>query len=110
MKKILLIFICIFSIGFVSSFGYMISHLFTPVQQDIVATVCIDPGHGGYDSGASNWPLLEKDVTWKITTRVKAILDSTPGITGVLSRGENECPEIYQRGNMAKSIRSRFSS
>lgn len=77
-------------------------------NQDIV--VLLDPGHGGYDSGASNWPLLEKDVTWKITTRVKAILDSTPGITGVLSRGENECPEIYQRGNMAKSIRSRFSS
>ena len=77
-------------------------------NQDII--VLLDPGHGGYDSGASNWPLLEKDVTWKITTRVKAILDNTPGITGVLSRGEDECPEIYQRGNMAKNIRSRLSS
>lgn len=77
-------------------------------SEDIV--VLLDPGHGGYDSGAAGGGLLEKNVTWKITTRVKQILDRTPGITGVLSRGENECPEIYQRGNMAKNIRSRLSS
>lgn len=68
--------------------------------------VLLDPGHGGYDSGATAGDLLEKDVTWKITTRVKQILDNTSGITGVLSRGEDECPEIYQRGDKAKEIRS----
>lgn len=77
-------------------------------NQDIV--VLLDPGHGGGDSGAANWPLLEKDVNWKIATRVKAILDNTPGITGVLSREEDKCPEIYQRGDIAKNIRSRFGS
>lgn len=76
------------------------------VQANGDIVVLLDPGHGGYDSGAAHWPLLEKDVTWKIATRVKGILDNTPGITGVLSRGEGDCPEIYQRGDMAKSIRS----
>lgn len=73
-------------------------------NNDII--VLLDPGHGGYDSGATSGGLVEKNVTWKITTKVKQILDNTAGITGVLSRGENQCPEIYQRGNTAKSIRS----
>jgi len=80
----------------------------TIAQANSDVIVLLDPGHGGYDGGASAGGLVEKNVTWKIATRVKQILDNTPGITGVLSRAENECPEIYQRGEMAKSIRSRF--
>ena len=88
MKKILLIFICIFSIGFVSSFGYMISHLFTPVQQDIVATVCIDPGHGGYDSGAiGNDGTYEKDIALEVSLRIGSMISKMdPSIQIIYTR------------------------
>ena len=70
-------------------------------NSDIV--VMLDPGHGGfYDVGAISGGLRETDITWKIGTEVKKILDNTPGITGILTRGENSNPEIYQRGDMAK--------
>ena len=67
---------------------------------DIV--VMLDPGHGGNDPGTIYGNLYEKDVNWKIATRVKEILDNTPGITGILTRGENENPSIADRGIMAR--------
>ena len=70
-------------------------------NSDII--VMLDPGHGGkYDSGAVYGNLRETDITWKITTEVKKILDNTAGITGILTREQNTNPEIYQRGDMAK--------
>ena len=36
--------------------------------------------------GPSAGGLIESDLTWKIATRVKAILDRTSGITGVLTK------------------------
>ena len=63
---------------------------------DIV--VALDPGHGGNDTGATYGGVLEKNVTWKIASKVKQILDSTPGITGILVRQENENPSLYERG------------
>ena len=50
----------------------------------------LDPGHGGNDSGAVGGNLYEKDLTWKIASRVKEILDETPGITGVLTKSQYE--------------------
>ena len=67
---------------------------------DIV--VMLDPGHGGGDPGTVYGNLYEKDVNWKIATKVKEILDNTPGITGILTRGENENPSIADRGIMAR--------
>ena len=57
-------------------------------SNDII--VALDPGHGGEDPGAMGGNLKEKDLTWKIASRVKQILDNTPGITGVLTKSENE--------------------
>ena len=57
-------------------------------SSDII--VALDPGHGGNDSGAIGGGLQEKNLTWKIASRVKEILDNTPGITGVLTKTENE--------------------
>ena len=55
---------------------------------DIV--IGLDPGHGGNDSGAVGGGLYEKDITWKIASRVKEILDATPGIRGVLTKSQYE--------------------
>ena len=65
--------------------------------------VILDPGHGGYDVGAVAGGIQEKDVNWKIATRVKEILDAEPEITGILSRSENECPELAERAQVAKN-------
>ena len=59
--------------------------------------VALDPGHGGGDPGASAGGLVESDLTWKIATRVKAILDRTSGITGVLTKKESENLNREQR-------------
>ena len=64
--------------------------------------VILDPGHGGSDPGTTWGNLKEKDINWKLATKVKEILDATPGITGILSREENECPTLYTRGLVAK--------
>ena len=43
-------------------------------NSDII--VLLDPGHGGnLDSGAVSDKLRETDITWKIATKVKEILD-----------------------------------
>ena len=57
-------------------------------SSDII--VALDPGHGGNDPGAMGGNLRESDLTWKIASRVKEILDQEPGITGVLTKGQYE--------------------
>ncbi len=70
-------------------------------DRDII--VILDPGHGGGESGAVAGGIVEKDVTWKIARKVKEILDNTAGITGILTRRENENPSLYDRGLLAKN-------
>ncbi len=67
---------------------------------DIV--VMLDPGHGGTETGAAGGGLIEKDLTWKIATRVKEILDRTPGITGILTKREDETLGRQERADRAK--------
>ena len=76
------------------------SHVVSNASNDII--VMLDPGHGGNDSGAVGGGVREKDVNWKIATKVKEIIDQTPGITGILTRRENECPSLAERGELAK--------
>ena len=57
-------------------------------SSDII--VALDPGHGGDDPGAMGGNLKESDLNWKIASRVKEILDETPGITGVLTKSQYE--------------------
>ena len=67
--------------------------------------ILLDPGHGGTkDSGALGGGLKETDVVWKIANMVKAALDKVSGITSVLSRTENEKPELSDRGKLAEKL------
>ena len=91
-KYILILFIIFIGIIFSSNIY---------AADDII--VVLDPGHGGYDVGAVTDGIQEKDVNWKIATRVKEILDAEPGITGILSRNENECPDLAERAQIAKN-------
>ena len=67
--------------------------------EDVV--IALDPGHGGDDSGAVGGNLIEKELTWKIATRVNEILNQTPGITGVLTKDYNESLNREERARRA---------
>ena len=69
--------------------------------RDII--VALDPGHGGTESGAVGGNLVEKDLTWKLATRVKAILDKTPGIKAVLTKTQNETSDRETRAINAQN-------
>lgn len=71
-RKVIITAIITIIIGiFVNTLSY--------ADSDII--VALDPGHGGSEPGASAGGLVEKNLTWKLATRVKEILDRTPGIT-----------------------------
>ena len=91
-KYILILFIVFIGVVFSSNIY---------AADDII--VILDPGHGGDDVGAVAGGIQEKDVNWKIATKVKEILDAEPGITGILSRNENECPDLAERAQVAKN-------
>ncbi len=69
--------------------------------------IALDPGHGAGDSGASNSKLVEdglmenlieeKDLTWAITGYCKEALERYDGVRVILTRSEDECPEIKER-------------
>ncbi len=95
-KKSIKIFL---SVIFVTILVLMSTNVYA--EDDII--VILDPGHGGNDSGAIAGGIYEKDVTWKIAKRVKEIFDGTPGITGILARGKDNNPSLYERGLLAKN-------
>ena len=64
-KYILILFIVFIGVVFSSNI-YAVD--------DII--VILDPGHGGDDVGAVAGGIQEKDVNWKIATKVKEILDA----------------------------------
>ena len=88
--KILAIFCISFIIG-VNSYA----------SSDIV--VALDPGHGGTEAGAVGGGLVEKNLTWKLATRVKEVLDGTPGIRGVLTKDKGETLGRRERAERAKN-------
>lgn len=55
-----------------------ILHLFSSSQpaKKYLGSVCLDPGHGGDDTGAINQDLLERDLNLRVALRVQSILQS----------------------------------
>ncbi|MDO4183428.1 MAG: GBS Bsp-like repeat-containing protein, partial [Coriobacteriia bacterium] len=58
--------------------------------------IALDPGHGGYDSGACWGDLQEKDLNWAYTMACKERLEAY-GYTVYVTRTENECPGLTER-------------
>ncbi len=59
--------------------------------------IAIDPGHGGYDSGATGNGAKEADLTWKIANVCAAELSAYAGVSVYMTRSQNECPTIKER-------------
>lgn len=68
-----------------------------------VATVVIDPGHGGHDRGAVNKFGDEKTYTLDVGLRLKAILEAK-GINVVMTRDRDVFIPLEERPKVANSI------
>ncbi len=70
-----------------------------------VGTIVIDPGHGGRDVGATGPNgLTEKTVTLDVARRLKARLESRPGLRVLLTRDEDRKRSLRDRVRMANAV------
>lgn len=92
-----------------------ISQMLTPfsaqtVKEDkksYIATVVLDPGHGGYDVGANRGTLYEKDITLKTAEAIAESLDKE-NIKAVLTRTTDT--ELDDDKTTDLTMRAQFSA
>jgi N-acetylmuramoyl-L-alanine amidase len=72
-----------------------------------LATVVIDPGHGGEDPGAlGRRGSREKDVTLGIARRLKALVDAEPDMRALLTRDGDYYLSLQARVDKARRVRA----
>jgi len=72
-----------------------------------LATIVIDPGHGGEDPGAlGRLGSREKDITLTISRRLKAMIDDEPGMRAVLTRDGDYSLALQARVDKARKVRA----
>ena len=72
-----------------------------------LATIVIDPGHGGEDPGAiGRRGSREKDITLNIAKRLKALVDSEPNMRAVLTRDGDYFLPLHVRVDKARKVRA----
>lgn len=64
-------------------------------------TICLDPGHGGSDGGASSGNLKESELTLKVSKYTKDYLEKA-GFKVVLTRDSNKAVDLEERVKIAK--------
>lgn len=70
----------------------------------MAAKIFIDPGHGGTDPGATGYGLREKDLTLKISLKIRDILNAEyTGHTIRMSRTTDKTITLKQRTDMANA-------
>jgi len=81
-----------------------------PVEKPKVArlaTVVVDPGHGGEDPGAiGRRGSREKDITLSIGRRLKALIDAEPNMRALLTRDGDYALQLGTRVQKAKDVRA----
>ncbi len=82
-------------------------------NKNYVATVVIDPGHGGWDNGCAKNDLLEKDVNLRVSQEIVKILDKN-NIKAVLTRTDDTAladeknKDLAARIKMAEDNKARY--
>ena len=72
-----------------------------------LATIVIDPGHGGEDPGArGRGGSNEKDITLVIARRLKALIDQEPGLRAVLTRDGDFYLSLAARVEKARKVKA----
>ncbi|MDR3299912.1 MAG: N-acetylmuramoyl-L-alanine amidase [Candidatus Accumulibacter sp.] len=79
----------------------------SPTVVDRLATITLDPGHGGEDPGAvGRGGSYEKNVTLAIAKRLKARIDKEPNMRAVLTRDTDFFVPLHTRVQKARRTRS----
>jgi N-acetylmuramoyl-L-alanine amidase len=72
-----------------------------------LATIVIDPGHGGEDPGAlGRLGSREKDVTLIVAKRLKALVDAEPEMRALLTRDGDYFLPLHQRVEKARRVKA----
>lgn len=72
-----------------------------------MATIVIDPGHGGEDPGAlGRRGTREKDVTLMIARRLKALVDEEPNMRALLTREGDYFLQLSDRVEKARRVKA----
>lgn len=72
-----------------------------------LATIVIDPGHGGEDPGAiGRLGSREKDITLMVARRLKALVDAEPDMRAVLTRDGDYFLPLHARVEKARRLRA----
>ena len=72
-----------------------------------LATIVIDPGHGGEDPGArGRLGSREKDITLTIAKRLKALIDAEPEMRAVLTRDGDFYVPLQTRVDKARRVKA----
>lgn len=72
-----------------------------------LATIVIDPGHGGEDPGAlGRRGTQEKDVTLLVARRLKAHIDGEPGMRALLTRNGDYYLPLHVRVDKARRVKA----
>jgi N-acetylmuramoyl-L-alanine amidase len=72
-----------------------------------LATIVIDPGHGGEDPGArGRLGSREKDITLTIAMRLKALIDAEPEMRAVLTRDGDFYVPLQTRVDKARRVKA----
>lgn len=67
-------------------------------------TIVLDPGHGGYNTGAATRGIAEKTYTFKLANLLKAELEMNGSFNVYLSRTGDYDLELYERAEVANSV------
>ena len=72
-----------------------------------LATIVIDPGHGGEDPGAlGRMGSREKDITLVIAKRLKALIDEEPNMRAVLTRDGDYYLPLHLRVEKSRKVKA----
>ena len=73
--------------------------------------IAIDPGHGGKDPGAQGSQVIEKDLTLKISKKLKRLIDKDKNMTSFLIRSDDSfpCPNNRNNCKQQESLSERIS-
>ena len=75
-----------------------------PSKPKPIETICIDPGHGGEDLGAiGKSKSQEKNVTLKISLKLKKLIESKTGLRVIMTRDKDSEVSLNTRASIANN-------
>ncbi len=78
-------------------------------QNFAINTICIDAGHGGSDNGSvGKTGLLEKDVTLKISKKLKEVIEGRLGLRVVMTRSNDSEVSLNSRVALANNQKAQL--